>query len=78
MSLSDSFAAYLLVSFSKIPITRELEYQDYPEFNEQMDKDNQLGFLRSYSRALFDQDPVAYEQELQNYLDNKETADTDV
>lgn len=52
--------------------------KDYPEFNEKLDTENQVGLLRSYSKALFDQDPVAYEQELQNYLDSKETAEIDV
>ncbi len=78
MALTDSFASYLLISFSKVSVAKELSYDDYPDFNEKLDNDNQVGLLRSYSKALFDQDPVAYEQELQNYLDTKETAEIDV
>jgi hypothetical protein len=54
---------------AEISISRELAYEDYPEFNEKLDTENQVGLLRSYSKALFDQDPVAYEEELENYLD---------
>ena len=54
-----------------------MEYQDNPEFNEWLDNENPIGDL-SYSKALFDQDQVAYEQELENYLDVKETVSEDV
>lgn len=78
VALTDSFASYLLISFSKASIAKEVSYDDYPEFNEKLDIENQVGLLRSYSKALFDQDPVAYGQELQNYLDAKETLNADV
>ena len=47
------------------------------EFNEWLDNENPIANL-SYSKALFDQDPVAYEQELENYLDAKETVSENV
>lgn len=75
MTLTDSFASYLLISFSKIPKEKKVEFEDYPDFNEKLDSEYQVGLLKSYSKALYDQDPVAYEQELQNYLDTKETTD---
>lgn len=78
MALTDSFASYLLISFSKVSIVKELAYEDFPEFNEKLDIENQVGLLRSYSKALFDQDPVAYEEELENYLNDKETVSEDV
>ncbi len=53
-----------------------MEFNDFPDFNEKLDLENPFGIL-SYSKALFEQDPVAYEQELQNYLDSKETVITD-
>jgi hypothetical protein len=77
MALTDSFASYLLISFSKVSITKELEYEDNIDFNEWLDNENPLGNL-SYSKALFTQDQVAYEEELENYLDDKETISKDV
>lgn len=77
MNITDSMLSYILHCFSKVSVVKELEYDDNPEFNEKMDTENPFGFL-SYSQALFDQDQVAYEQELQDYLDTKETAEIDV
>ena len=71
VSLSDSFASYLLKSFSKVPRVKDLEYEDNPIFNEKLDSENDFGFL-SYSKALFEQDQVAYEQELQDRLETIE------
>jgi hypothetical protein len=58
-------------------LIKELEYEDHPEFNEWLDNENPIANL-SYSKALFDQDQVAYEQELENYLDAKETVSENV
>lgn len=77
MALTDSFASYLLISFSRISLPKELEYEDNAEFNEWLDIENPLGNL-SYSKALFDQDQVAYEEELENYFNDKETVSEDV
>lgn len=77
MNITDNMLYYVLHSFSKVAIAKELEYEDHKEFNEWFDSENPLGFL-SYSRALFDQEPVTYQEELQNYLDSKETAEIDV
>ena len=77
MALTDSFASYLLISFSRISLPKELKYEDNAEFNEWLDNENPLGNL-SYSKALFDQDQVAYEEELENYLNDKETVSEDV
>jgi hypothetical protein len=72
MNITDNMLYYVLHSFSKVSLIKELEYEDNTEFNEWLDNENPLGFL-SYSRALFDQEPVTYQEELQNYLDSKET-----
>lgn len=77
MNITDNMLYYVLHSFSKVSLIKELEYEDNTEFNEWLDNENPLGFL-SYSRALFDQEPVTYQEELQNYLDSKETAEIDV
>ena len=77
MNITDNMLYYVLHSFSKVSLIKELEYEDNPEFNEWLDNENPIGDL-SYSKALFDQDQVAYEQELENYLDVKETVSEDV
>lgn len=77
MNITDNMLYYVLHSFSKVSLIKELEYEDNPEFNEWLDSENPIGNL-SYSKALFDQDPVAYEQELENYLDAKETVSENV
>lgn len=77
MNITDNMLYYVLHSFSKVSILKELEYEDHKEFNEWFDSENPLGNL-SYSKALFDQDQIAYEQELENYLDAKETVSEDV
>ena len=76
-NVTDGIAFYLLHCFNTIPIDKELEYKDHPEFNDWIDNENPIANL-SYSKALFDQDPVAYEQELENYLDAKETVSENV
>lgn len=77
MNITDNMLYYVLHSFSKVSPIKELEYEDNPEFNEWLDNENPIANL-SYSKALFDQDPVAYEQELENYLDAKETLSENV
>jgi hypothetical protein len=77
MNITDNMLYYVLHSFSKVSLIKELEYEDHPEFNEWLDNENPIANL-SYSKALFDQDQVAYEQELENYLDAKETVSENV
>ena len=72
VSITDNMLYYILHCFSQLEITKELQYEDNQEFNEKLDSENEFGFL-SYSKALFEQDQVAYEQELQDYFDTKET-----
>ena len=77
MNITDNMLFYVLHSFSKVSLIKELEYEDNPEFNEWLDEKNPLGNL-SYSKALFDQDQVAYEEELENYLEDEEILSEDV
>ncbi|WP_109438537.1 abortive infection family protein [Aquimarina sp. AU119] len=71
MNITDNMLHYVLHCFSKVKAVKELAYEDNPEFNEKLDTENDFGFL-SYSKALFEQDIVAYEQELQDYLETLE------
>lgn len=68
VSMTDNILHYILLCFSKVNVVKQIEYEDNPEFNEKLDNENTFGGL-SYSRALFDQDPNAYDQELLVYLD---------
>lgn len=77
MNITDNMLYYVLHSFSKVSVIKELDYEDNLDFNEWLDNENPFGSL-SYSKALFDQDQVAYEEELQNYLDSKETININV
>ena len=77
MNITDNMLYYVLHSFSKVSLIKEFEYEDNPEFNEWLDNENVIGNL-SYSKALFDQDQVAYEEELENYLDVQETVSENV
>jgi hypothetical protein len=72
MNITDNMLYYILHCFSKVTPVKELVYEDNPDFNEKLDKENVYGFL-SYSKALFDQDIEAYKQELLNNLDLVET-----
>ena len=78
VSLSDSFASYLLNSFSKVPRVKELEYEDSSDFNEKLDNENPLKEYLSYSKALYDQDPVAYELKLQDFIDESQTEELEI
>jgi len=77
MNITDNMLYYVLHSFSKVSLIKELEYEDNPEFNEWLDNENPIANL-SYSKALFDQDQVAYEEELENYLEDEEILSEDV
>lgn len=68
IQMTDSIISYILNCFSKIEIRQELQFDDYPEFNDLLDEENTFGNLK-YSKALFDQDIDAYNQELLSYLD---------
>ena len=49
-----------------------IKYEDHQNFNEELDDQHQLDGI-SYSRALFDQDPISYEEMLNNYLSEKDS-----
>ena len=66
--LTDAIVNYMLSSFYKIDLTygEKLNYEDNPDFNAMLDEEKiMLGVL--YSKALFDQDIVTYEEELSSF-----------
>jgi len=67
--ITDSLAFYLLNIYFKADLSyiKGIDYDENIEFNAFLDsKNDNLDII--YSRALFDQDPVLYEEQLNNYL----------
>ena len=73
MQVTDSILNYILESFFAIDLSfkDELAYEDNPGFNELLGELNPSDYI-VYSKALYDQDYDAYEEQLQDYLDNLE------
>lgn len=69
--ITEAIAFYLLEHFFRLELKQEIKYEDNSEFNQWLDSLNPLGTL-SYSKALFEQDKVSYEQQLLNYLSDQE------
>ena len=71
MHVTDGIVSYILGTFFKIDLAfkEEIRYEDNPKFNEMLDEAKSIDGI-SFSKALFDQDTVAYEEKLRNYLDN--------
>lgn len=73
MHVTDSIVAYILKTFFKIDLSHKEEviYDENPDFNEMLDENFSLADI-SYSKALYDQDNIAYIEQLQEYLDSEE------
>lgn len=70
LNICDALSVYMLQSLEKA-IRKEpadIAYKDNPEFNEMLDDSNSLGGKLLYSKALYDQDYIAYEELLDAYL----------
>lgn len=68
VQLTDGMIRYLLdIYFSTDFSYIELKYEDNGEFNNMLDETHPLEGILSYSKALFDQDIIAYEQQLIDY-----------
>lgn len=67
-SFTDGFASYLLHLFLSLDLSYMtlLNYEDNPEFNEELDSANPINGIL-YSKALYEQDFVAYEEALEEY-----------
>ncbi len=68
------FVYYLLGIFFNLKFKSQTKYQfdNYPEFNDWLDEQDQAGFFKSYSLALYQTDYIRYEQELLNYYPDLE------
>ena len=73
-SVTDGIVYYILNIYFNADWSafEQTKYEDNPEFNELLDNENDLGDIVLYSKALFDQDIVSYEQQLNDYLSDKE------
>lgn len=67
-SFTDGFASYLLHLLLSIepPPPERIPYEENEDFNTSLDETYNYGAI-SYSKALYEQDYVAYEEELENY-----------
>lgn len=73
MQITDSTVYYLLKIYfaADLSIFEDIKYEDNPEFNDYLDENYQLDGI-VYSKALFDQDIIVYQEQLENYLLEKE------
>lgn len=73
--ITDAIICYLLEIYfsSDLSYLEGTKYENNAEFNSFLDENNKIdGIL--YSRALFDQDLVSYEEKLKNYLYNEDVS----
>lgn len=69
---TDGMAHYILSVFfnAELPDFSEINYDSNSEFNEFLDSENELSGVK-YSRALFDQDPISYKEQYNNYFSER-------
>lgn len=69
---TDGIIYYILNIFfnTELPVL-SIKYEDCGEFNDFLDAENELDGV-TYSKALFDQDPVAYREQFNNFTSDKE------
>ncbi len=68
IQITEATGIYVLTSFFDIetPVIEEILYENNPEFNEYLDE-MYPELTISYSKALYDQDPIAYNELLEDY-----------
>jgi hypothetical protein len=73
MGIADYTIYYLLNIYFNADLSsfEDVKYEDNVDFNEYLDDMYEVENI-IYSKALFDQDPAAYGELLNNYLDEKE------
>jgi len=71
VQVTDAITVYMVESFYRIDLSiyLDIDYNDNPEYNDYLDaKYPDIGIL--YSKALYEQDYIQYEQVLLNYKDS--------
>ena len=74
LQITDAIVHYILYLFLELPEKERKEedkYENYIEFNKQLDAKNQLPNNISYSKALYEQDPTAYSEGYDDYIENQ-------
>lgn len=71
--MTEGIVSYILEHYFAIDLSykQEIKYEDNEDFNQWLDEENPIGVL-SYSKALFDQDNVSYNEQLLNYKAEQE------
>lgn len=66
IGVTDSLCTYMLrrVDIGAVPV---IEYEDYEDFNSELDEQNPLPGRVKYSKALYEQEPETYEVLLGDY-----------
>ena len=74
VQVTDGVAAFLLHELFALDLSDfdPLKYEDNPDFNEYLEELSPVRGEISYSRALFDQDFVAYEEQLEDFRSEQE------
>ena len=67
IGITDNLCTYMLRRLDQLS-EKELQYEDNPEFNESLDRDNPLPGKMLFSRALFEQEFETYEIQLGDYI----------
>ena len=74
VNTTDGLAAFLLDELFSLDLSDldPLQYEDNPVFNEYLEELSPLSSEISYSKALFDQDFVSYEEQLEDFKAEQE------
>lgn len=67
IGVTDNLCTYMLRRLDQLS-QKELQYEDNPEFNESLDRDNPLPGKMLFSRALFEQEFETYEIQLGDFI----------
>jgi len=71
--LTDGLVTFMLEELFSLDFSRfdSVEYDANPDFNSSLDETYSISGGLSFSRALFDQDPVAYKEQLKIFIEEE-------
>ena len=67
IGVTDSIGSYMLRKLGQIVDDDEVEYDANQDFNESLDELYPLDGNLKYSKALYEQDPISYEEQLDDF-----------
>ena len=68
IGITDSIGSYMVRKLNRIVVDDEVEYEANQTFNESLDKLHTLDGILKYSKALYEQDPISYEERLVDFI----------